>query len=71
MDFWWGLEQQVAFETLRQRLCEDLVLTLLDNVEDFCGRVIVYSSRQLKPHEVLYLTHDLELGAVVFDLKIW
>ena len=35
------------------------------------NRVIAYSSRQLKPHEVNYTTHDLELGAVVFALKIW
>ncbi|GKA54245.1 putative reverse transcriptase domain-containing protein, partial [Tanacetum coccineum] len=34
-------------------------------------KVIAYSSRQLKPHEENYTTHDLELGAVVFDLKIW
>ena len=35
------------------------------------GHVIAYASRQLKPHEANYTTHDLELGAVVFDLKIW
>ncbi|XP_019198961.1 PREDICTED: uncharacterized protein LOC109192714 [Ipomoea nil] len=35
------------------------------------GNVIVYASRQLKIHEVNYLTHDLELAAVVFALKIW
>lgn len=35
------------------------------------GKVIMYASRQLKPHEVNYLTHDLELAAVVFVLKIW
>ena len=35
------------------------------------GRVIAYASRQLKTHEVNYTTHDLELGAVVFALKIW
>ena len=34
-------------------------------------RVIAYASRQLKPHEVNYLTHDLELAAVVFTLKLW
>nr|GEW57607.1 putative reverse transcriptase domain-containing protein [Tanacetum cinerariifolium] len=34
-------------------------------------KVIVYASRQLKPHEENYTTHDLELGAVVFALKIW
>ncbi|GJU02520.1 retrotransposon protein, putative, ty3-gypsy subclass [Tanacetum coccineum] len=35
------------------------------------GKVIAYASRQLKPYEVNYLTHDLELAAVVFALKIW
>ncbi|KAJ0752560.1 putative nucleotidyltransferase, Ribonuclease H [Helianthus annuus] len=34
-------------------------------------KVIVYASRQLKIHERNYTTHDLELGAVVFALKIW
>ena len=35
------------------------------------GRVISYLSRQLKPHEKNYPTHDLELAAVVFALKAW
>ena len=35
------------------------------------GKVIAYASRLLRPHEVNYPTHDLELGAVVFALKIW
>ncbi|GKB90246.1 putative nucleotidyltransferase, ribonuclease H [Tanacetum coccineum] len=34
-------------------------------------KVIAYASRQLKIHEQNYTTHDLELGAVVFALKIW
>ncbi|GJV97090.1 putative reverse transcriptase domain-containing protein [Tanacetum coccineum] len=34
-------------------------------------KVIAYASRQLKPHEENYTTHDLELGAVIFALKIW
>ncbi|GJV02215.1 putative reverse transcriptase domain-containing protein [Tanacetum coccineum] len=34
-------------------------------------RVIAYASRQLKIHEKKYTTHDLELGAVVFALKMW
>ncbi|GJV29817.1 putative reverse transcriptase domain-containing protein [Tanacetum coccineum] len=34
-------------------------------------KVIVYASRQLKIHEKNYTTHDLELGSVVFALKIW
>jgi len=35
------------------------------------GKVIAYASRQLKVHEKNYPTHDLELAAVVFALKIW
>ena len=35
------------------------------------GKVIAYASRQLKPYERNYPTHDLELAAVVFALKIW
>ncbi|GKE13896.1 putative reverse transcriptase domain-containing protein [Tanacetum coccineum] len=34
-------------------------------------KVIAYASRQLKIHEKNYTTHDLELGSVVFALKIW
>ncbi|GJY07862.1 putative reverse transcriptase domain-containing protein [Tanacetum coccineum] len=34
-------------------------------------KVIAYASRQLKIHEKNYRTHDLELGAVVFALKMW
>ncbi|KAG8474911.1 hypothetical protein CXB51_031626 [Gossypium anomalum] len=35
------------------------------------GRVVAYALRQLKPHERNYPTHDLELAAIVFALKIW
>nr|CAD1842569.1 unnamed protein product [Ananas comosus var. bracteatus] len=35
------------------------------------GRVIAYASRQLKDYEKNYPTHDLELAAVVFALKLW
>ncbi|GJS74437.1 putative reverse transcriptase domain-containing protein [Tanacetum coccineum] len=34
-------------------------------------KVIAYASRQLKIHEKNYTTHDLELGVVVFALKMW
>ncbi|GJW72686.1 putative reverse transcriptase domain-containing protein [Tanacetum coccineum] len=34
-------------------------------------KVIAYASSQLKVHEKNYTTHDLELGAVVFALKMW
>ena len=35
------------------------------------GRVVSYASRQLRPHELNYATHDLELAAVVHALKTW
>ena len=39
------------------------------------GKVVAYASRQLKPHEQNYPTHDLELAAIVFEnlvtLFIW
>ncbi|MDN4191041.1 hypothetical protein DDA71_12030, partial [Bifidobacterium longum subsp. longum] len=35
------------------------------------GRVVAYASRQLRNHEKNYPTHDLELAAVVFALKLW
>ena len=33
--------------------------------------VVAYAFRQLKPHEMIYPTHDLKLAAVAFALKIW
>lgn len=35
------------------------------------GKVVSYVSRQLKVHKSNYPTHDIELAAVVFALKIW
>ena len=35
------------------------------------GKVVAYGSRQLKNHEQNYPTHDMELAAIVFALKIW
>ncbi|GJY97886.1 putative reverse transcriptase domain-containing protein [Tanacetum coccineum] len=54
--FDWGEEQELAFRTLKI---------------SYRGKVIAYASRQLKIHEKNYTTHNLELGAVVFSLKIW
>ncbi|GKC73404.1 putative reverse transcriptase domain-containing protein [Tanacetum coccineum] len=55
----WGREQEQAFQTLKNNLCNAPILSLPDGPEDF---VI---------HEKNYTTHDLELGAVVFALKTW
>ncbi|GJZ89629.1 putative nucleotidyltransferase, ribonuclease H [Tanacetum coccineum] len=82
------LEQEEAFQLLKQKLCAAPILALPEGSEDFVVyrdasikglgavliqriKVIAYASRQLKIHEKSYTTHDLELGAVVFALKIW
>ncbi|GKD84013.1 putative reverse transcriptase domain-containing protein [Tanacetum coccineum] len=84
----WGEDQELAFQLLKQKLCEAPILALPEGNDDFvvyCDashqglgavrmqreKVIAYASRQLKPNEENYTTHDLELGAVVFALKIW
>ncbi|GKA76218.1 reverse transcriptase domain-containing protein [Tanacetum coccineum] len=59
--FDWGEEQELAFQNLKDKLCNVHVLALPDGPEDFV----------LKIHEKNYTTHDLELGAVVLALKIW
>nr|GEW99260.1 putative reverse transcriptase domain-containing protein [Tanacetum cinerariifolium] len=86
--FIWGEDQEMAFQILKQKLCEAPNLALPKGNDDFvvyCDasiqclgavlmqreKVIAYASRQLNPHEENYTTHDLELGAVVFPLKIW
>ncbi|GJS94340.1 putative reverse transcriptase domain-containing protein [Tanacetum coccineum] len=65
----WGENQESAFQLLKQKLCEAPILALPEGNDDF----VVYcdASRQLKPNEENYTLHDLELGAVVFTLKIW
>ncbi|GKC83230.1 putative reverse transcriptase domain-containing protein [Tanacetum coccineum] len=84
----WGVDQEEAFQTLKENLRNAPILSLPDEAEDFVvyydasnqglgcvlmqrGKVIAYASRKLKIHEKNYTTHDLELGVVVFALKIW
>ncbi|GJS80810.1 putative reverse transcriptase domain-containing protein [Tanacetum coccineum] len=58
--------------------CEDYFMVYCDASHKGLGdvlmqreKVIAYASRQLKIHKKNYTTHDLELGSVVFALKIW
>nr|GEX01928.1 retrotransposon protein, putative, Ty3-gypsy subclass [Tanacetum cinerariifolium] len=79
--FVWGEDQEMAFQILKQKLCEAPILALPEGNDDFvvyCDasiqglgavlmqieKVIAYASRQLKPREENYTTHDLKLGAV-------
>ncbi|GKE34466.1 reverse transcriptase domain-containing protein, partial [Tanacetum coccineum] len=65
----WGEDQESAFQLLKQKLCEALILALPEGNDDF---VVYYdASHQGLPYKENYTTHDLELGAVVFALKIW
>ncbi|GKD15426.1 putative reverse transcriptase domain-containing protein, partial [Tanacetum coccineum] len=60
--FVWAINKKQAFQMLE---AEGLGAVLI-----LREKVISYASRQLEIHEN-YTTHDLELGAVVFALKIW
>nr|GEX34686.1 putative reverse transcriptase domain-containing protein [Tanacetum cinerariifolium] len=79
-------DQEIAFQLLKQKLCEALILALSKGNNDFvvcCNashqglgavlmqreKVIAYASRQLKPNEENYTTHDLELGEDILDQK--
>ncbi|GJV38073.1 putative reverse transcriptase domain-containing protein, partial [Tanacetum coccineum] len=59
--FDWGEKEENAFQIIKQKLCSAPILALPEGSEDFA----VYF------HEKNYTTHDLELGSVVFALKIW
>nr|GEX29107.1 hypothetical protein [Tanacetum cinerariifolium] len=84
----WGKEEEEAFQTLKQKLCNASILALPKGTKDFmmyCDaslkgyedvlmqreKVIAYASRQLRVHEENNTTYDLELGAVVFALRLW
>ncbi|KAJ8761655.1 hypothetical protein K2173_004431 [Erythroxylum novogranatense] len=54
----WSDRCQSSFDQLKSMLTEE-------------GKVVAYASRQLETHERNYPTHDLELAAIVFALKIW
>ncbi|GKD96324.1 putative reverse transcriptase domain-containing protein [Tanacetum coccineum] len=57
--FEWGEKAETAFKLLNQKLCSAPILALPEGSENFVV------------HEKNYTTHDLELGAIVFALKMW
>ncbi|GJU15940.1 putative reverse transcriptase domain-containing protein, partial [Tanacetum coccineum] len=57
--FDWGEKAEAAFQLLKQKLCSAPILALPEGSENFVV------------HEKNYTTHDQELGAVVFALKMW
>nr|GEX03869.1 hypothetical protein [Tanacetum cinerariifolium] len=61
--FDWGEEQELTFETLKDKLCNVPVLALLNGPKDF---VVYYDASGLGLGCVL-----MQRGAVVFVLKIW
>ncbi|GJS33767.1 putative reverse transcriptase domain-containing protein [Tanacetum coccineum] len=65
--FEWGDKQEATFQLLKQKLCSAPILALPEGSEDF----IAYCDASKKGLGANYTTHDLELGAVVFALKIW
>jgi hypothetical protein len=84
--FEWNEKCEKSFQELKRRLMTALVLSLQEEGKPFAlytdaskegailmqdRKVIAYASRKLKPHEVNYPTHDLELAAIVLALKKW
>ncbi|GKB03267.1 putative reverse transcriptase domain-containing protein [Tanacetum coccineum] len=65
--FDWGKKEENPFQLIKQKLCSAPILALPEGNEDF----VVYCDASHKVHEKNYTTHDLELGSVVFALKIW
>ena len=77
----WIEEYKAAFSELKHKLATAPVLTILDQLSGFViysdasgpglgcvlmnDKVVAYASRHLRSHEQNYLTHDLELVAVI------
>jgi hypothetical protein len=59
-------DMEKPFSTYWDALGQGLGCVLMQD-----GRVVACVSRQLRKHEVNYLTHNLELATVCHTLKIW
>ena len=59
-------ERDVGYTVYCNASKEEFGCVLMQN-----EKVVAYGSRQLKSHEKNYPTHNLELAAVVFELKSW
>ena len=83
--FQWSKECEQSFQELKKHLIIAPILALPEGLVVYSdaskmglgcvlmqhGKVIAYVLRQLKDYENNYPTHDLELAATVFVLKIW
>jgi ribonuclease HI len=76
--FNWTESCEKSFQELKRRLTAWDFVVYCDASRQGLGcvlmqdeKVVAYASRQLKPHEQNYPTHDLEFAAVVHALKIW
>ncbi|KAA3466849.1 DNA/RNA polymerases superfamily protein [Gossypium australe] len=75
--FEWSEKCQQIFGKLKALLTEAPILVQPESGKEF----VIYSDAslnglgcvliQLKPYEKNYLTHDMELAAIIFALKIW
>nr|GEW67353.1 putative reverse transcriptase domain-containing protein [Tanacetum cinerariifolium] len=78
------IDQEIACSCFHDFIDKDLINLVIPDVKRYVvvltglgamliqrEKVIAYGARQQKVHEKNYTTHDLELGAVVFTLKIW
>nr|GEW92766.1 putative reverse transcriptase domain-containing protein [Tanacetum cinerariifolium] len=64
--FWLYLKEAKTLWSIYDALHKGLGTVLMQR-----EKVIAYASRQLKIYKKNYTTHDLELGSMVFALKIW
>jgi hypothetical protein len=52
-------------------VCMDACKEWIDGVLSRNGHVVCYKTINLKEHERIYATHDLEFLAIVHSLKMW